>query len=980
MTVAAIGATLAPSVLVGRLITAGAQRLGSMVFQKVCRVVKIDQALRTGVQRNPNIQKAINDFETVIGSRYGALTEQLDAFFRELERTGLLSSMFEHALLGRDSTEVKALFINLHNDVLGKDEGDASTLYDKLLISFSITIQETAKDRILLDALQFHYSEIESRLSRVDDALASINQRLRANRSKLDFSDLSSLLLKVARNLQSSYRSIRVETNKGARLVDITKIYIPCSLRYRASQSNARKIEAGRRFIKEPAGFAHGRSERDALDNIKYIELRTAFNRVVILGDPGGGKSTLCQNLCYDLAKQATSGLVTAIRSITGQLQKFPIKIVLRQFEKARTLEPQLTIYDFVLRDWANYINATYDELRIALDHLISTGTAVLVFDGLDEILVPARRREYVDLVLAFCNQYPLCPVVVTSRLVGYDDAPLSDDFDELVLERFNDHEVREYAEKFFKVVGGHSAKEAAYLAGNFIRQTTQNAADLRKNPLMLGLMTWIFNSRRDVPSNRPEIYRECAILMFERWDPDRDIKADIPSDFDRLQLFSELASKIYGHPELSGGVEISWLEKQTRLYFERVYENRARAFQSAKALVSFITGRAWVMSEIGDRIFGFTHQTFLEYFFAHHLDEQTDSVAALYDRTLPKFSHGEWDMVSHLALQIKTYRNLRKQNESIELLRRAIEEPNAERNLFSIVSFAARALEYLAGSESEIRALLQAIFAIVLASDGASDVCAAFSRCSECALERREFVHNTMVELIVRGFKEARPERLERLIGNSETDFESTREGLPEELRARVRQELHEFVSARADKDAYFAKKAWEWYGLINRSLVAKFGLAVYFDSNLAGISNVDGLTGTMLCASRAYNGHYRGGPITQKMAREALAIFGAVGLDRLPLERRLFRPRHGSAPVSVWADALSDFTKSQNILVGACFCMAVVAELTQQEERRAPSAARNLDLRGLNEKALRKNNSGAAVKLLEALGSDSIFDTPSP
>jgi hypothetical protein len=41
---------------------------------------------------------------------------------------------------------------------------------------------------------------------------------------------------------------------------------------------------------------------------------------------------------------------------------------------------------------------------------------------------------------------------------------------------------------------------------------------------------------------------------MFERWDPDRDIKADVPSDFDKLHLFSSIAANMFGDPELAEG------------------------------------------------------------------------------------------------------------------------------------------------------------------------------------------------------------------------------------------------------------------------------------------------------------------------------------------------------------------------------------------------------------------------------------------
>jgi predicted NACHT family NTPase len=225
---------------------------------------------------------------------------------------------------------------------------------------------------------------------------------------------------------------------------------------------------------------------------------------VVVLGDPGGGKSTLCQHLCHDLARQAVASLQTESTHLTAQLQKFPLRVILRAYEKARTLEPQLSIYDFIRRDLKNHVTAEDHEIDDALKYLLSSGSAVLAFDGLDEILATAQRREFVDLVNSFCNQFPLCPVMVTSRLVGYDDAPLPAHFDELILEKFDDNEVLSYVKKFMKVVGGHDEKEADNRANNFYKQTTSNAADLRRNPLMLGLMAWLFNMRGDVPSNRP--------------------------------------------------------------------------------------------------------------------------------------------------------------------------------------------------------------------------------------------------------------------------------------------------------------------------------------------------------------------------------------------------------------------------------------------------------------------------------------------
>jgi predicted NACHT family NTPase len=88
-----------------------------------------------------------------------------------------------------------------------------------------------------------------------------------------------------------------------------------------------------------------------------------------------------------------------------------------------------------------------------------------------------------------------------------------------------------------------------------FLIQTSVNASDLRDNPLMLALMVWIFAIKGDVPANCFEIYKECATLMFERWDRNRGIVAKIPRDFELIDLFGFVAHEIFGKPALEEGV-----------------------------------------------------------------------------------------------------------------------------------------------------------------------------------------------------------------------------------------------------------------------------------------------------------------------------------------------------------------------------------------------------------------------------------------
>jgi len=491
--------------IVGRLLGAGIQRSGSLLFQKILRLGRIEAALK-GVSKNSLVESAVHDFETIIGTYYGELNVELETFVRELERSGIINLMVESALLKRDVLSNQMLFTDLHERIINSG-GNAEALFQRMMKSFTVTLEELCKDKILLEAVRLHRAELSSRIDRVDGMLSDLSKFLKKDKESLE--DTQQTLLKIAKGLQSQYRTVRVETNKGPRSVEISRIYIPPKLSYRESQNSANRIASVLPLIARipkaapkavQHDFASEQEARDGLTRVTYGDLRLSFSRVVVLGDPGGGKSTLCQFLCHDLTKQALASVqIEGGRQLNAQLQKFPIRVILRSFEKARTLQPQLGLFQYILRDLKNYVTAEDKELSAALLFLLSTGSAVLAFDGLDEILATAQRREFVDLVKAFCDQFPLCPVLVTSRLVGYDDANLSEEFEEFILGKFDDQEVQSYATKFLKVVGSHKERDAERRAQLFFKQTTSNAADLRRNPLLLGLMAWLFHMRGDV-------------------------------------------------------------------------------------------------------------------------------------------------------------------------------------------------------------------------------------------------------------------------------------------------------------------------------------------------------------------------------------------------------------------------------------------------------------------------------------------------
>jgi hypothetical protein len=281
---------------------------------------------------------SITTNQEAIGNRYGQLNQQLANFLEELERGGLITAMVEDALLDRRSPEVLASFVSLHSRAFSKGQGHADELYKKLMVSFTTSFRELSKDKMASDLLKLVHRDVSTRCDQIDQALELLNKS-RSGQRLNTLAELQPALLKIARCLQSTTKQIRVETNKGPRSVDISKVYIPPKLKHRDTKKNseflAKATSAIRPKNKHPARSDllefDWRIDPKVLQTISYGDLKLSFSRVVILGDPGGGKSTICQNLCFDLAKQAASALGT-VNKPTAQLQKFPIRVVLLMF------------------------------------------------------------------------------------------------------------------------------------------------------------------------------------------------------------------------------------------------------------------------------------------------------------------------------------------------------------------------------------------------------------------------------------------------------------------------------------------------------------------------------------------------------------------------------------------------------------------------------------------------------------------------
>ena len=379
-------------------------------------------------------------------------------------------------------------------------------------------------------------------------------------------------------------------------------------------------------------------TRQSSVSPLNVLELAKRIDRFVLLGDPGGGKTTATNVLMHHFASDVTA--------------RAPFLVTLRDFAAQDPPE----------RSVVGHIEYTLETLYQCpsppglVNYLLLTARAIVIFDGLDELLDTSRRADVTTRVERFCAEYPLVPVLVTSRLIGYNQARLDDSqFFCYFLDGFGDKQVEEYAHKWF-------AQDAGARRGDAQAFLTESASvpDLRSNPLLLALLCILYRGAGSLPRNRAEVYEQCSTLLFRKWDARRRIHQDLRAGHLLEPALRHLAWWLFTRDTSSQSVtERGLIATTTKFLHGRGFESKDDARDAAREFVEFCRGRMWVFSDAGttatgEKLYAFTHRTFLEYFAAAQIAYDCDTPELLVHSLAPHVAQNEWWVLAELAIQIK--------------------------------------------------------------------------------------------------------------------------------------------------------------------------------------------------------------------------------------------------------------------------------------------------------------------------------------
>ncbi|NEQ83138.1 MAG: NACHT domain-containing protein, partial [Moorea sp. SIO2I5] len=217
--------------------------------------------------------------------------------------------------------------------------------------------------------------------------------------------------------------------------------------------------------------------------------------RVVILGAPGSGKTTLMSYFAVMLAESKAEEL-----GLDGDTDWLPILIRMRDF--GINLDKNLIDYA------RGFAENTMSVQRLPVgffEHWLSDGRALILLDGLDEVADEAKRNDVVSRIENFLGQFDRNRAIITSRPAGYRrDFFRTEEFPHYQIEPFDDSKISAFIDNWYNSRFQDQAEAERR------KESLRKALDdndritlLARNPLLLTIIALIHRYQAVLPKER---------------------------------------------------------------------------------------------------------------------------------------------------------------------------------------------------------------------------------------------------------------------------------------------------------------------------------------------------------------------------------------------------------------------------------------------------------------------------------------------
>lgn len=342
------------------------------------------------------------------------------------------------------------------------------------------------------------------------------------------------VLIEYARQMFREDGAVRLEQagNVTSRTITIRNVYT--DLEAQTQSGDERDITAIAAHIIDLGNRLHRRRPAAyATEEERFLNSQPPDNNIVLLGNAGQGKSTLCQYICqiyraallrrFGKNEPETAEYFSLEAGLVPKCERFPVLISLKRYAawiSRQEAEQNSSVLSYILAQVKGKASADFSLPQ--LRHLLSGYSWVFLFDGLDEVPASSNRSEVLkriqeflgkDLVGSRCDSIVIC----TSRPQGYDDAFSERQYDHYRLKDMSKKLCEQYIERLLIYLEDNSDIRDTY------RKTLRNAlkdpmvSKLMTTPLYTAIIVLLVKMGGTPPTKRYALFQEYCDIVVKR-------------------------------------------------------------------------------------------------------------------------------------------------------------------------------------------------------------------------------------------------------------------------------------------------------------------------------------------------------------------------------------------------------------------------------------------------------------------------------
>jgi HEAT repeat protein len=475
---------------------------------------------------------------------------------------------------------------------------DPETIYKKWLAEFKLRDRKETK---------------ESRERLIKNLTDELNRKYEVFKIK---NPVLKFLEDIEKHIEYEFKHLTFFNSKQK--TDIENQYIPINVTSEITPHHFAQSDLGFPKLKrrvESVGTLNKYSVEPQFRQTPWDEIKKQEKKksIVVLSDPGMGKSTLLRREMMLLASEERQNITEDKKTINDVV----IPLFLKLFEIE---DEKKEIFDSILSLVKRYYPETSLDIMDFLEDKLRKGQCLLLLDSLDGVPLEYRNRLS-EKLHRFKRNYD-CRIICTSRIVGYIGNFIHDAL-EIEIVPFNQKQIEQYVINWFANTVPPENNDINFADRFLIElQTMPQIRGLLQNPLLLSLMCNLYHRKKiSFPASRSKVYKTSVDFMLRKWSQKKKPRSDWKI-ISTTKLLGELAylfayegKEIFSEDDLYLRIERYLKGKTVSSDFKRL---------NASDLIQEITEIDGILIKADQkkRFYTFFHRTFQEYLVATYLNQ----------------------------------------------------------------------------------------------------------------------------------------------------------------------------------------------------------------------------------------------------------------------------------------------------------------------------------------------------------------------